>query len=118
METDRPHVLRQAIKVCRKGGTISIIGVYSGVVDKFPIGVAFNKGLTMVMGQVHVHKYMRQLLPLVIEGKIDPSEIISHRVSLDDAPEAYRLFNEREDGVVKFVLKPGAPRMLTEENRD
>jgi threonine dehydrogenase-like Zn-dependent dehydrogenase len=115
METDRPHVLRQAIKVCKKGGTISIIGVYTGLVDKFPIGVAFNKGLTFVMGQVHVHRYMRELLPLIEEGKIDPSEIISHRAALEDAPEAYRMFNEREDGVVKFVLKPGAPRILTTE---
>jgi threonine dehydrogenase-like Zn-dependent dehydrogenase len=115
METDRPHVLRQAIKVCRKGGTVSIAGVYSGVVDKFPIGVAFNKGLTFVMGQVNVHHYMRKLLPLVAEGKLDPSEIISHNVALEDGPEAYRLFNEKEDNAIKFVLKPGAPRVLTAE---
>ena len=112
METDRPHVLRQAIKVCRKGGTLSVVGVYSGFIDKFPMGVLMNKGLTMVSGQVHVHKYMRQLLPLVLEGRIDPSEIISHRVALEDAPEAYRLFNEKEDNAVKFVLKPGAARVL------
>lgn len=118
METDRPHVLRQAIKVCRKGGTISVIGVYSGVVDKFPIGIAFNKGLTFVMGQVHVHKYMRQLLPLILEGKLDPSEIISHRVALADAPEAYRMFNEREDGAVKFVLQPGAAPSLKSQTHD
>jgi threonine dehydrogenase-like Zn-dependent dehydrogenase len=115
METDRPHVLRQAIKVCRKGGILSVVGVYSGVIDKFPMGVLMNKGLTMVTGQVHVHKYMRQLLPLVLEGKIDPSEIISHRVSLEDAPEAYRMFNDKDDNAVKFVLKPGTPRRLTTE---
>lgn len=115
LETDRPHVIRQAIKVCRKGGTVSIVGVYSGLLDKFPLGVAMNKGLKLVMAQVHAHRYMRQLLPLVLEGKIDPSEIISHRVSLEDATEAYRMFNDKDDGVVKFVLKPGAPRMLTRE---
>jgi len=114
MQTDRPTVLRQVIQCCKKGGTVSLIGVYSGIVDKFPIGMAFNKSLTLVMGQVHVHSYMRKLLPLVEEGKIDPSEIISHRVSLDDAAEAYRLFNEKEDNAVKFVLKPGAPRVLAD----
>lgn len=112
LETDRPHVLRQMIKVCRKAGTLSVAGVYAGVVDKFPIGVLMNKGLKLVTGQVHVHRYMRELLPLVLEGRINPSEIITHRVSLEDAPEAYRMFNEREEGVVKFVMKPGARRSL------
>ena len=115
LETDRPYVLRQVIQCCKKGGTISIPGVYVGLVDKFPIGTAFSKGLTLMMGQTHMQKYMRPLFELVEAGKIDPSEIITHRVSLEDAPTAYRLFNNKEDDAVKFVLKPGAPRMLADE---
>ena len=113
LETDRPHVLRQIIQCCRKGGQVSLAGVYVGVVDKFPIGTAFSKGLTMTMGQTHMQKYMRPLFELVEAGRIDLSEIITHRVSLEDAPEAYRLFCDKEDNAVKFVLKPGAPRVLT-----
>jgi threonine dehydrogenase-like Zn-dependent dehydrogenase len=115
LETDRPHALRQIIQSCRKGGQVSLAGVYIGIVDKFPIGTAFSKGLTLTMGQTHMQKYMRPLFDLVEAGRIDPSEIITHRVSLEDAPEAYRVFCDKEDNAVKFVLTPGAPRMLTPE---
>ena len=114
LESDRPYVLRQVIQCCRKGGQVSLPGVYVGLVDKFPIGTAFNKGLTLTMGQTHMQKYMRPLFDLVEAGRIDLSEIITHRVSLEDAPAAYRIFRDKEDDAVKFVLKPGAPRMLTE----
>ncbi len=116
LETDRPYVLRQVIQCCRKGGRVSIPGVYVGLVDKFPIGTAFSKGLTLTMGQTHMQKYMRPLFDLVEAGRIDPSEIITHRVSLEDAPAAYRLFRDEKNEAVKFVLKPGAPKMLPEEN--
>ncbi|HEY0551822.1 MAG TPA: zinc-dependent alcohol dehydrogenase [Verrucomicrobiae bacterium] len=115
IESDRPYVLRQVIQCCRKGGQVSLPGVYVGLVDKFPIGTAFNKGLTLTMGQTHMQKYMRPLFELVEAGKIDPSDIITHRVSLEDAPTAYRIFRDKEDDAVKFVLKPGAPRMLADE---
>ena len=89
--------------------------MYVGLVDKFPIGTAFGKGLTLTMGQTHMHKYMRPLFDLVEQGRIDPSEIITHRVSLEDAATAYRLFRDSKDDAVKFVLKPGAPRVLADE---
>lgn len=115
LETDRPYVLRQVIQCCRKGGQVSLPGVYVGLVDNFPIGVAFNKGLTLTMGQTHMQKYMRPLFDLVEAGRIDPSEIITHRVSLEDAATAYRIFRDKEDDAVKFVLTPGAPRVLQDE---
>jgi threonine dehydrogenase-like Zn-dependent dehydrogenase len=114
LETDRPYVLRQVIQCCRKAGQVSLPGVYVGLVDKFPIGTAFGKGLTLTMGQTHMHKYMRPLFELVEAGRIDPSEIITHRVSLEDGAEAYRRFRDSKDDAVKFVLTPGAPRALTE----
>jgi threonine dehydrogenase-like Zn-dependent dehydrogenase len=116
IESDRPYVLRQVIQCCRKGGQVSLPGVYVGLVDKFPIGTAFNKGLTLTMGQTHMHKYMRPLFELVEAGKIDLSEIITHRVSLEDAAAAYRIFRDNKDDAVKFVLKPGAPRVLSDED--
>ncbi len=103
---DRPTALRQAIQACRKGGTVSIPGVYGGLLDKIPIGAAFAKGLTLRMGQTHVHRYMRPLLDLVEKGVIDPTFVITHILSLDDAPDAYELFKRKEDGCVKVVLKP------------
>jgi threonine dehydrogenase-like Zn-dependent dehydrogenase len=107
MATDRPHALRQAIYSCRKGGTVSVPGVYGGFLDKFPFGSAFAKGLTFKMGQTHVHKYLPQLLELIELGQIDPSFVITHRVGLDDAPEAYSTFKQQNDGCIKVVLKPG-----------
>ena len=106
LATDRPHALRQAISACRKGGTVSIPGVYGGWLDKFPLGVAFAKGLTLKMGQTHMHKYMPLLLERIERGEIDPSFIITHRVTLDDAPDMYRTFREKGDGCVKVVMKP------------
>jgi threonine dehydrogenase-like Zn-dependent dehydrogenase len=105
--TDRPHVLRQAIWSCRKGGTVSIPGVYVGFGDKFPIGAAMNKGLTLKMGQTHMPKYMAPLLEKVQSGEIDPSFIITHRLPLDKAPEGYKMFKDKEDNCIKVVLKPG-----------
>lgn len=106
LETDRPIVLRQAIQACRKGGTISIPGVYGGVVDKMPLGAAFAKGLTFRMGQTHVQKYMRPLLRRIERGEIDPTFIITHRLSLEDAAQGYKMFRDKQNGCIKVVLKP------------
>src|SRR5687768_3751891 len=106
LATDRAHALRQAINCCRKGGTVSVPGVYGGVIDKVPMGAAFNKGLTLKMGQTHVHKYLPKLLQHIENGDIDPSFVITHKVSLDDAPEMYRTFRDKKDGCIKVVLKP------------
>ena len=108
LATDRPHALRQALQACRKGGTVSIPGVYGGVLDKVPFGAAFAKGLTLRMGQTHVHRYLRTLLGLVEEGRIDPSFVVSHRWPLSRAPEAYQMFNDKADDCTKFVLNPAA----------
>lgn len=105
LETDRPHALRQAIQACRKGGTISIPGVYGGVVDKFPLGVAFAKGLTLKMGQTNVHKYLQPLLDRVAKSEIDPSFVITHRMGLDEGAQGYSVF-DAQDGCIKVVLKP------------
>jgi threonine dehydrogenase-like Zn-dependent dehydrogenase len=106
LETDRPQALRQAIQACRKGGTISIAGVYGGYIDKVPIGAAFAKGLTMKMGQTHVQRYMHRLLERIMKGEIDPSFVITHRIGLDEAPMAYREFQKKENGYIKVVIKP------------
>ena len=104
--TDRPHVLREAIMCCRKGGTVSIPGVYVGMVDKIPFGAAMNKGLTLKMGQTHMHKYMRPLLERIEKGEIDPSFVITHRLKLTDAPVAYQTFRDKKDGCIKVVMTP------------
>jgi threonine dehydrogenase-like Zn-dependent dehydrogenase len=106
LATDRPHALRQAIHACRKGGTVSVPGVYGGFLDKIPFGAAFSKGLTFKMGQTHVHKYLRPLLELVQQGRIDPSFVITHRLRLDDAPQGYETFKNHEDNCIKIVMKP------------
>ena len=106
LATDRPHALRQAIYGCRKGGTVSIPGVYGGLLDKFNFGAAFGKGLTFKMGQTNMHKYMPKLLAAVEEGKIDPSFVISHRMKLSEAPLAYEKFNESKNSWRKVVLSP------------
>ncbi len=106
LETDRTHALRQAIQACRKGGTVSIPGVYGGFVDKFPLGAAFSKGLTFKMGQTHVQRYTKPLLERIEKGEIDPSFIITHRVKLQDGPAAYQTFKKKEDDCVKVVMKP------------
>ena len=91
---------------CRKGGTVSLPGVYGGLVDKFPIGAAFGKGLAFKMGQTHTHRYMSPLLERIERGEIDPSFIITHRLKLDDAPEAYKTFRDKRDDCVKVVMTP------------
>jgi threonine dehydrogenase-like Zn-dependent dehydrogenase len=106
LATDRPTVLRQVINACRKGGTVSIPGVYGGFLDKIPFGAAFAKGLTFKMGQTHVHRYLAPLLKRIEEGEIDPSFVITHRISLEDAPRFYEIFNQKQDNCVKVVLKP------------
>jgi threonine dehydrogenase-like Zn-dependent dehydrogenase len=108
LATDRPHALRQAIQACRKGGTVSIPGVYGGVLDKLPLGAAFAKGLTLRMGQTHVHRYLRPLLERIERHELDPTSVISHRLSLDEAPKAYAMFKAKSDGCIKVVLRPEA----------
>ncbi|HET7435464.1 MAG TPA: zinc-dependent alcohol dehydrogenase [Thermoanaerobaculia bacterium] len=105
---DRPTVLRQALQACRKGGVVSIPGVYAGMLDKVNFGAAFAKALTLKMGQTHVNNYTRPLLDRIDRGEIDPSVIISHRVALDDAPEMYRTFRDKQDDCIKVVMKPAA----------
>lgn len=106
LATDRGHVLRQVIHSCRKGGTVSIPGVYGGFLDKVPIGAVFGKGLRLRMGQTHVHRYLPKLLGYIREGQIDPSFVITHRMPLDRAAEMYRVFQEKEDECIKVVLTP------------
>ncbi|GIV97736.1 MAG: glutathione-dependent formaldehyde dehydrogenase [Herpetosiphonaceae bacterium] len=106
LETGRPHALRQAIIACRKGGVISVPGVYGSFIDKVPMGAAFNKGLTLRMGQTHVQRYLRPLLERIQRGEIDPSFIITHRMRLDDAPHGYEIFKHKQDECVKVVLRP------------
>jgi threonine dehydrogenase-like Zn-dependent dehydrogenase len=106
LETDRPNTLRQAIMACRKGGVVSVPGVYGGFIDKFPIGAVFAKGLTIRAGQTHVHRYMKPLLKRIQDGEIDPSCIITHRIRLDEADRGYQMFNKKEDQCIKIVMKP------------
>lgn len=108
LEQDRPQVLREAIKCVRKSGTLSIPGVYIGMVDTFPMGTVMNKGLTIKTGQTHMPRYMPQLLEKIEEGEIDPSFVITHSVGLDQAPEMYKTFQEKKDGCIKVVLRPHA----------
>jgi threonine dehydrogenase-like Zn-dependent dehydrogenase len=103
---DRPYVLREAIQACRKGGTVSIPGVYGGFLDKMPIGALVNKGLTIKTGQTHVHKYLQPLLDRILDDEINPSFVITHRLSLEDAPEGYKMFRDKENNCIKVVLKP------------
>jgi threonine dehydrogenase-like Zn-dependent dehydrogenase len=106
LETDRGGALRQAITACRKGGTVSIPGVYAGFMDKFPIGTVFGKGLTIKTGQTHVQKYLRPLLERIQKGELDPSFIITHRIGIDDAPGAYKMFRDKENDCIKVVMRP------------
>jgi threonine dehydrogenase-like Zn-dependent dehydrogenase len=106
LETDRPNALRQAIQACRKGGTMSIPGVYGGFIDKLNMGAAFAKALTFRMGQTHVHRYLKPLLERIEKGEIDPAFVISHRLKLEEAPQAYKMFKEKKDHCTKVVLTP------------
>jgi len=105
LATDRPDVLRQAMMACRKGGTISIPGVYGGFLDKIPFGSAFGKGLKFNMGQTHTQRFMKPLLDVILDGKLDPSEIISHRIDIEDGPQAYKEFNDNKEEFRKVVIK-------------
>jgi threonine dehydrogenase-like Zn-dependent dehydrogenase len=105
-ENDRLAALRQAILTCRNGGTISIVGVYGGYDDKFPLGSVMNRSLTIKTGQCHVHRYLKPLLEHIEKGDIDPSFVITHKMKLEDAPVGYDIFNDKEDECLKVVLKP------------
>jgi threonine dehydrogenase-like Zn-dependent dehydrogenase len=106
METERPHALREAILSCRNGGTVSVVGVYGGVMDKFPIGSLMNRSLTLKTGQCHVQRYMRPLLEHIRKGDIDPTYIISHHMRLGQAPRGYEIFKHKMDNCTKVVLNP------------
>ncbi len=108
LETDRPFVLRQAIQAIRKGGTLSLPGVYGGVLDKVNFGAAFGKGIHMSMGQTHMHKYLQPLLKTVEDGQIDPSFLISHRVGIEQVPEMYKMWRDKQDACTKIVIDPWA----------
>jgi threonine dehydrogenase-like Zn-dependent dehydrogenase len=105
-EMDRPYALREAIMSVRNGGVVSVIGVYGGFVDKFPMGAFVNRGLTIRAGQCHVQRYMKPLLERIRKGEIDPSFVITHRLGLDEAPQGYETFKQKEDDCVKVVLTP------------
>jgi len=106
LEDDRPAVLRQAVRCCRKGGTLSVPGVYVGRVDNFPAGPLMNKALTVKTGQTHVQRYLEPLLETIESGELDPSFVVTHTESLEDGPEMYRTFERKEDGCIKVVLEP------------
>ncbi len=106
MGTDRPHVLRQAIHCCRNFGTVSIVGVYGGFLDKIPMGSAINRGLTLRMAQTPVQRYLPMLMDRVLKGEIDPSFVITHRATLEEGPGLYETFKNKDDGCIKVVIKP------------
>ena len=106
MESDRPVALREAILACRSGGTVSVAGVYGGFVDKFPMGAVVNRSLTIRSGQTHVHRYMKPLLDRIQKGEIDPSFVVTHRLTLDQAPVGFSMFNNKEQECLKIVLRP------------
>ncbi len=106
LESDRPIALREAIMACRNGGTVSVAGVYGGLVDKLPFGSLMNRSITIKTAQTHVHRYLKPLLGRIEKGQIDPSFVVTHRMSLDDAPKAYDMFLNKEDECIKVVLKP------------
>jgi threonine dehydrogenase-like Zn-dependent dehydrogenase len=106
LETGRPIALRQAIFACRSGGVVSVPGVYGGFLDKFPFGAVMNRSITIKSGQTHVHRYLHPLLERIERGELDPSFVVSHQMSLEDAPRAYGMFAEKQDETVKVVLKP------------
>ncbi len=106
MESDRPNALRDAIMCCRSGGTVSVVGVYSGFIDKFPMGSVMNRSLTIKTGQCHVQRYMKPLMERIQKGEIDPRFVITHKSNLEDAPSMYRTFRDKQDDCMKVVLYP------------
>lgn len=104
--SERPYALHQAILACRPGGTVSLPGVFVGPAVSAPLGAFVGKGLTMKTGQTHVQRYLEPLMNLIAEGQIDPSFLITHRIGLEDGPEAYKTFRDKEDGCVKVVIRP------------
>jgi threonine dehydrogenase-like Zn-dependent dehydrogenase len=108
LETDRPHVLREMMYVCRPAGILSVPGVYGGLLDKLPFGALMNKGLTIRTGQTHVNRWSDDLLKRIVENQIDPSFVITHTERLERGPEMYKTFRDKQDGCIKVVLKPGA----------
>jgi threonine dehydrogenase-like Zn-dependent dehydrogenase len=106
LESDRAHVLREMIYVCRPAGTLSVPGVYGGLIDKVPFGMLMNKGLTLRTGQTHVNRWTDDLLRRIQEGQIDPSFVITHTVPLDRGPEMYKTFRDKKDNCIKVVMKP------------
>jgi threonine dehydrogenase-like Zn-dependent dehydrogenase len=106
LETDRPIALREAIMACRNGGTVSVVGVYGGFIDKFPAGSMMNRSITIKTGQCHVQRYSKRLLELIQKREIDPSFVITHRLPLDQAPQAFKMFRDKQDNCEKVVLKP------------
>ncbi len=118
LETDRPFVLRQAFQAIRKGGTLSIPGVYGGVLDKVNFGAAFGKGIHMAMGQTHMHKYLRPLLKRIEGGEIDPTFMISHRIGIEEAGEMYKLWRDKKQSVTKIVIDPWQDRLGTAFSKD
>lgn len=113
LESDRPHVLREMIYVCGPAGTLSVPGVYAGLIDKVPFGISMNKGLTWKMGQTHVKRWTDNLLQRIESGQIDPSFVITHTVALEDGPDMYKTFREKEDGCIKVVLTPDSAKRQT-----
>ena len=106
LETDRPHVLREMMYVCRPAGVLSVPGVYGGIIDKVPFGAFMNKGLTMRTGQTHVNRWTEDLLKRIQEGQVDPSFVITHTVSMEQGPAMYNTFRDKKDGCIKVVIKP------------
>lgn len=106
LETDRPHVLREMIYVCRPAGTLSVPGVYGGLIEKIPFGALMNKGLTLRTGQTHVNRWTDDLLHRILDDQIDPSFVITHRVGLEQGPEMYKAFRDKQDGCVKVMISP------------
>lgn len=106
LESDRPIALRQAIMACRNGGTVSVPGVYGGLIDKFPMGAVMNRSLTIQTGQTHAQRYFKPLLAHIAKGDIDPSFVVTHRMKLSEAPKGFDIFNRKDDGCIKIVMTP------------
>ncbi|HEX2986670.1 MAG TPA: glutathione-dependent formaldehyde dehydrogenase, partial [Chloroflexota bacterium] len=105
-QMERPHVVREAAMACRKGGVLSIMGVYMGFADKIPLGAMMNKGLTIRTAQQHGHRYLGRMLEHVQRGEVDPARVVTHRLPLEEAERGYRLFKNKEEGCIRVILQP------------